>query len=174
MERVVQTRTAADGSFEFSDLPENTYEIGVNGPGFAKRKLSIDLRTDSTVPPLEITLRPGSIPDMETCDPLSAVTYRPVVPSGHRLTGSVRTYDYNKPVANADVTLTGQSDMTPHAISDKNGEYMFENLPAGRYGLRISRRGYASEDVRQLVVPSSNEVFVNTTMLGAKKLVVCQ
>jgi hypothetical protein len=176
LERAVHTQAAPDGSFEFSDVPQNRYEVEINPPGFAKQKLSVDLRSDSTIRSIEIVLRSGSIPNMETCGPHSVVTYGPMVEAGHRLTGSIRTYDHNKPVAKADVTLllTGQSEKTIHAISDKNGKYVFENLPAARYDLRISRHGYSSEDVKQLVVPSSNEVFVHTTILGGNNLVVCQ
>ena len=175
LERSLHTQTGSDGSFEFSDIPENTYEIEIRAPGFARQKLSLDLRAESSMPPLEIVLHLGSIPDMETCGPHSVVSYGPVVESSHRLTGSIRTYDHNKPVARADVTLRRiGEDNSLHATTGKDGKYVFEDLPAGRYELRISRRGYASQDVKQLVVPRSNEVFINTTILGGRGLVICQ
>lgn len=173
--RVVQRNVAPDGSFVFSDIPDDAYEIEIVAPGFTKQKLAIDLRTEATIPPLEIALHVGSIPDTETCGPHSVVTYGPVVESSHRLTGLVHTYDHNKPMANANVTLrpTSGDDTMFRASSDKDGKYVFENLPAARYELQISRRGYASQNV-ELVVPRSNEVFVHTMILGQDKLVVCQ
>ena len=103
--QVVQTKVAPDGSFVFSDIPDDAYEIEIVAPGFTKQRLAIDLRTEATIPPLQIALHVGSIPDMETCGPHSLVTYGPVVESSHHLTGSIRSYDHDKPVANVEVTL---------------------------------------------------------------------
>lgn len=176
LERVLQTDAASDGSFVLSEIPGDAYEIEIVAPGFAKEKLSIDLRNEFTIPPLEITLQAGSIPDLETCGPHSVVTYGPEVESGHRLTGFVHTYDHNKPMANANVTLRriGADGREFRATSDKHGKYLFENVPVGRYELQVSSRGYVAEGVKQFVIPRLNEVFVHTTILGGNGLVICQ
>jgi hypothetical protein len=174
LERILQTGVSSNGSFEFGEIPEGAFEIEIAAPGFAKQRFSID-RTEAAIPPLEIALHPGSIPDTETCGPHSLVAYGPVLESSHRLSGSIRSYGRNKPVANADVTLrrAGEGDPVFRTTSDKDGKYVFKDVPAARYELRISRRGYAP-DVRQLMVPRSNDVFVQTTILGGNKLVICQ
>jgi hypothetical protein len=175
LERLLQTRAALDGSFEFTDVSANAYEIEIAAPGFAKQTSPLTSEPRTQFRRTKLSFMVGSIPDLETCGPHSVVTYGPVVESSYRLAGVIYSYDHNKPVANANVTLrpTGEDDRAFRATSDKNGKYVFENLAAARYELQVSRNGYASENVK-LVVPRSNEVFVYTTILGGNRLVVCQ
>src|SRR4029077_11910438 len=49
-ERVRQTKSEADGSFVIHQIPAGPYELEITAPGFAKRRISLNLQ-DHTMPP---------------------------------------------------------------------------------------------------------------------------
>jgi hypothetical protein len=176
LDRVLQTESRANGSFEFDDVPAAMYEMQISARGFVKQKFNLDLRNQPAMQPLSIVLQVGSVPDMETCGPHSTLQYEPPHSRTPRLSGLVRDFYGNKPIKGAKVTVRSTTGGQPvvQAKSDRNGRFVVQSLPAGRYDLRISSFGYFAEDVKALLVPRENGVYIDTTVLQLNKIVVCQ
>jgi hypothetical protein len=175
-ERVFQTESRANGSFEFDNLPARVYEMQISARGFVKQKFDIDLRNNPAIQPLSIVLRVGSMPDMETCGPHSTLSYEQRDITNPSLSGRVRDFYTEKPIKSAKVTvrLKGGGASVFQTKSDRTGRFAIQNLPAGRYDVRISPPGYFPEDVKAVLIPRENAVYIDTTVLQLNKIVVCQ
>lgn len=94
------TKTAADGSFSFADLPSGSYEVSVEHFGYKPKKETVEVKVGETA----------------TCnlvmDELRA----------YKVSGEVKGYD-EKPISGARITLTGYA--TYKAISGTDGRFEF-------------------------------------------------
>ncbi len=176
LDRVLQTKSLANGSFQFDDIPVGTYQLEATASGFIKQKRSLELRENTDIP-LSIVLRIGRIPDPETCGAHASMTYlwRPksVKP---RLTGVPRDYSSQKPLVNATLTVSkgGESQPAFKSKSDRTGTFRFEDLAAGYYDLRISKQGYSQSEVKQVIVPREDVTSIDAVMLRQGQIIVCQ
>jgi hypothetical protein len=109
-------QTLADGSFNLQNIPSNTTQIVVSGPGIKT--------LTQTLP----TLTPNAINDLRDIFVLD--TSDPNALYNTNLKWQVVRNDTKAPVAGAFVTISGQSTTT-----DANGNFSFSNLPAGLGGL---------------------------------------
>jgi hypothetical protein len=150
--------------------------MDISHPGFVKQQRHIDLRGDAVLPPVSIILEVGPMPDMETCGSHATLKYSPPSPAPSRLSGAIRDFESKTPVANARVTVSpaGKQPVTLETRSDKRGEFAFQNLPVGRYDVRISRPHYWSEDVKGLLLPRDNGVSIEVTILQLDRMIACQ
>lgn len=73
-------------------------------------------------------------------------------------------------VPSADVTLTSSTGKTLTTLTDQQGKFAFNKVPAGSYTLHLTRQGYKSYDLPNVVVRAGNEssVFVKLGGGGAK------
>jgi 5-hydroxyisourate hydrolase-like protein (transthyretin family) len=65
--------------------------------------------------------------------------------------GTVLDASSGAPLARAQVTISAQGvrDSAQSALTDDNGNFVFENLAAGRYTLFARRRGYVQQSYKQ-------------------------
>jgi hypothetical protein len=176
-ERVLQTKSEANGSFVFRQITAGPYEVEITAPGFAKQRISLDLPDRTTLRPLSIVLHVGNQPDEELCGSHASIAYGPLGVANARLSGTVQDYVHGHVLQNAEVSLWKAGD--PRAAfqshSDESGRFTFENLPAaGHYALRITRLGYQPVDIKQLVKPQENELIIRATILRQNKMIACQ
>lgn len=73
-------------------------------------------------------------------------------------------------VPSADVTLTSSTGKTLTTLTDQQGKFAFNKVPAGSYTLHLTRQGYKNYDLPNVVVRAGNEssVFVKLGGGGAK------
>jgi hypothetical protein len=91
------------------------------------------------------------------------------------LAGVVRDLLNGKPVKKARVSIRqARSDKELETDSDEAGRFIFQTLSAGRYNLQISPRGFWPEEVKDLLIPRENGVYVEATVLRRGRIVACQ
>lgn len=131
MNRYVSTTTDVDGQWSFTDLAEGDYQYVFSDN--ANR--------------YEITLEPSpvvSIADGATVVRVDTLTS--VVAGTGSLSGRVRDVATHAGLAGAEVFLTRERGgyFVAPVISDENGNYSVEELPAGRYWVLATAPGYFS------------------------------
>ena len=175
MDRVFQTSSLPDGTFDLGSVPDGVYELRVSSYGFVKQKLRMQVpREDSQS--LAIVLKVGNMPDMEQSGPNSHITYLALDPCGVRLRGTVHNYLSKKPVADAEITLWEAGLQKPAfaSSSGRTGSFEFNNVPAGYYTFRITRRGYWQEEIKELLLARENSVSIDSTLLKRNRIIVYQ
>jgi hypothetical protein len=113
---------------------------------------------------------------MATCGSHSSIDYGPLGSANPRVSGIVRDFERGQTVRNADVTIsrTGDRQTAFRSNSDRAGRFVFENIPAGRYDFRIAKSGYLPLEIKQVLKPHQNELFIEATVAQQNKMVVCQ
>ncbi|MEO8350299.1 MAG: carboxypeptidase regulatory-like domain-containing protein [Chthoniobacteraceae bacterium] len=132
--------TDDSGNYLRDTLPTGTFDV---------------LITDGTLQPAIISnVELGSLPVRIDAG---------LVPSGVSLTGSVADAS-GDPAAQVLVELIGPGDVTLlSALTDANGVYELENLPAGAVQLRVSPSGFASV-MASLTLPDTGQTTQNFTL----------
>ncbi|MDD3037675.1 MAG: carboxypeptidase-like regulatory domain-containing protein [Bacteroides sp.] len=64
----------------------------------------------------------------------------------------------NVPLEYASVNILGEPSL--YAVTDSLGRFQIRNIPVGRYNIRISFMGYYPKIVREVLVTSSKEVYI--------------
>lgn len=176
LDRAFQTESALDGRFRFEIIPPGRYDLEVSATGFLKQKLSIN-SSETTAQPLTIVLQsPHGVPGADDCGLHPSISYRLRRPNSPHLTGSVRDYSDGRPVGNAAIVLRrgGKERVAFRANSDQRGKVEFNELPAGRYELRVLRRGYRPMKLNQFLVPRESEMSVNFPILKRNAMIACE
>jgi hypothetical protein len=87
------------------------------------------------------------------------------------------TYPNERTLKGAYLTLTqpGNSEVKFRAVSDQRGRFTFDDVPAGRYDMKVSRIGYVSAEMTRLLVPRENNVEAHIQIQkDDKRIVICQ
>jgi hypothetical protein len=176
VDRVLQTKSSTNGQFRFQGVPQGTYDLEFANPGFIKQKVSVDLSTGSAQSPT-IVLQLSSQPNMDYCGPHPSITYDPPDSKNLKLAGVVRAYEDLRPRAHAELALWRDDDPQTKAtaFTDAKGTFKVDTLPPGRYHLKVSLKGYLPEEVKSLLVPRENSVFIDIPIVkDDKRLIICQ
>jgi len=171
LDRVLHAESSIDGYFEFTGIAGGAYELFVSAPGFAKQKLSIEF-SEETASPISITLHQvGNGP----CGQPLLVEYSSPDLKSPRLAGIIRGYR-GKPKAKAEVTLrlTGEGQPVFRSTPSQQGKFAFDEVPPGYYDLRIAQKGYWPIEIKRLIIPRENGVFVDLGMTQRNTLFLCQ
>ncbi|RKU13036.1 hypothetical protein C6501_09935 [Candidatus Poribacteria bacterium] len=73
----------------------------------------------------------------------------------------IDTSPEQKPIEGVTVTIVNTvTDATYTVTTDKDGTYEKTRLPAGRYTISVSKKGYGSRVSRSKVVSSGGEIFI--------------
>ena len=147
--KVLRTVTDSLGIYDFSALSAGEYELQLSRPGFSPltiRSIRIAAGEQRELPALQLTTT--------FCgDDQAVVEYAHLLRLGDyagsligRVTLDQRPLlDDSLPVSDADVTLLCSSGkVCGTTTSGPDGEFMFWDLPAGIYSIRIERAGYYS------------------------------
>jgi hypothetical protein len=82
--------------------------------------------------------------------------------------GKVVDADSRKPLLGANILILEAGPITG-VITDESGDFIIENVPVGRYTLLVSYVGYKSTILRDILVGTGKEVFLD---VGLKELLV--
>ncbi|HWG87591.1 MAG TPA: carboxypeptidase regulatory-like domain-containing protein, partial [Candidatus Acidoferrales bacterium] len=131
-----RVQTSGSGKFTFPGLPAGAYQITTDPesypPGYALQALE----------PQQVTIDPGKPASVQfTVNALRSIS------------GKVLVYDKTLlkpvPLAGAKVRL---QELSLEAITAENGAYLFRNLPAGTYVVKVEYEG--KESVRAVTLPA--------------------
>jgi Carboxypeptidase regulatory-like domain len=176
VERVLQTKSSTNGQFRFQGVPRGTYDLEFANPGFIKQKVSVDFSNGSAQSPT-IVLQLSSQPNMDYCGAHPSITYDSPDSRNLKLAGVVRAYENHRPRARAELALWPDDDAQTKttAFTDAKGAFKIDNLPAGRYHLKVSLKRYLPTEVTPLLVPRENTVFIDIPIVkDDKRLIICQ
>jgi hypothetical protein len=175
MDRALQTKSAADGSFRFERVPGGTYDLEFYASGFVKQEFPVDV-SNSSSQTFKIVLKIGSLPDMSDCGPNPSIKYGPPEIGAGRVTGIVHGYFDQKAVGNATASLWRPGEKRPafRSNSDKTGRFEFSDVPASHYDLRIMRQGYLPAELKQLLIPRETGVSVDFPILKEGQIAICE
>jgi hypothetical protein len=176
IERVFQTKSSTNGQFHFEGVSRGTYDLEFAAAAFVKQKVSVDV-SNGSAQSLSIVLNISSQPNMDYCGPHPSIRYDSPALNNLKLTGVIRAYENHRPVARAELALWPEdgTQMKVTAVADGKGRFKFDSLPAGRYHLQISCRGYLRLEVAPLLVPRENGVFIDIPIVrDDKKIIICQ
>jgi hypothetical protein len=170
LDRVIRTTSAPNGYFEFDNVSRGVCELVVSSPGFAKQKLSIAF-SEETASPIQITLQVGN----GGCGEPLSVEYGSPDPKSPHLAGIIRGYR-ERPKAKAEVSLRRTGDGQPvfSSTPSQQGKFAFDEVPPGYYDLRIAQKGYWPIEIKRLIIPRENGVFVDLGMAKRNMVIVCQ
>lgn len=173
---VRQTTTLQNGSFVFDDLSPGAYKLTVEIRGFFREKLSLDIHEDTPPSPLVIRLQICMAGANRVCGPDFPVNYGPLGATNSHLKGVVYHFGGPAPIANAEVTIHLIDGAQPplRSRSDRTGQFSFENVPAGVYDLKITKRGYQTVEIKRLIKPRGHDVFIQTSILERGIVIVDQ
>jgi hypothetical protein len=175
LDRVLQTRTAADGTFRFQGIPGGTYDLEFYAPGFVKQEFPVHV-SNSSPQTFKIVLKIGNLPDMSACGPHPSIQYgAPEVGAG-RVTGVVRRYYDQKPVENATASLWRAGEKRPafRSNSGRTGGFEFNHVPPNHYDLRIRRPGYLPAELKQLLIPRETGLSIDFPVLKEGEMAICE
>ena len=80
------------------------------------------------------------------------------------VTGRILDHDSKQPLTNASIVIIG-SDPLIGAISNFEGNFIIEDVPVGRYDLKIDFVGYETVIKPEVVVTSSKKVILNISLV---------
>lgn len=163
---VAQTDTLQNGSFVFDDVAPGAYEVTIEIRGFFREKLSLDIHENTPPAPLVIRPKICMAAGDRVCGPDFPVNYGPLGSANSHLEGVVYHFGAPTPVANAEVTIQPIDDARPalQSRSDRTGKFIFENVPAGVYDLKVAKRGYQPVEIKRLIKPRWHDVFIQTSI----------
>jgi hypothetical protein len=175
-DRVLQTGTSSDGSFEFEHLQPGAYSLEITSSGFAKQASSLTIQEGAPNQTLSFVLRVGNQPDMDECGRDMSVQYKPRALNSPKLIGTVRDYSSGKWVANAEVKIVSETTGQTSAImrSDKWGRFTEADLTPDSYNIQISCKDRSPAQLKRVVVPRENQVVIESTLKKRGQLVICQ
>jgi virginiamycin B lyase len=92
---------------------------------------------------------------------LSGLVIFPSFSCGATISGTVRAPD-GAPFEGAFIEAQNlETKMTVDVLSDRNGRYRFETLPAGEYSLRVKAIGYSVKPLDQVILPAAPNRLVD-------------
>lgn len=80
--------------------------------------------------------------------------------------GTVIDNSSNAPISSANVIITS---LSKGAITDSAGNFVLKNIPVGRYDIQVSFIGYEAAILREIVVSSGKETFLNISLKETAK-----
>jgi len=139
LEKAREARTDSRGQFAFVDLPPGSFELQVTHAGFKTvSDGSIRVR-DTPVPQISIVLQ---LESMDCGYPQVTASY-PERSGNVNLVGTVKDFAAGF-VKNATLTLALlESGQGQTAKTNENGEFLFSNLPPGKYSLKVTQEDYS-------------------------------
>src|SRR5215831_9937397 len=141
LNRVLQTRSDRAGHFQFTDVPDDSYDLEIAASGFKTKSYDAITINGSGELHYDVALRISN-PD---CPPLDSVSYESSeVLSDPIVTGKVVDHGTQEPLGHVEVRLFQTSDKVWTHETNERGEFGFSLLanPPGKYFLQISRAGY--------------------------------
>lgn len=150
-ESASQTRSNAEGTFEFRDVASNSYRLNVSAPGHATRIADYIQILDSTSKRAVVKLAPVAAIKGKVIDTDGA----PVAGASVKTWGSIGT----------DKSSYREPEDAPAAITDAGGNFSL-SAPEGTTRLRATLDGYYHVDSRGATTVPSDAVTIRMTRTG--------
>ena len=149
--RQIRAHTGSDGEFRLEGLSSGDYEIKINAnsvpPGYSVAELK---------------------PALAVVEPSTPARVAFILKAVRNIAGRVLIYDRVSgreiPVANTVVLLR---ELSREATTDADGAYLFRDLPAGSYSLKVSYQG--SDTTKAVTLPDSPAFLKNIDINVAAK-----
>ena len=93
----------------------------------------------------------------------SQIVIKKDVPIGQPIKGTIKDLDSNIPLIGASVIVL-KTDPLLGASTDLDGNFKLKNLKVGRYDIAVEYLGYEPQVVKQVLVTTGKEVFLNITL----------
>lgn len=149
--RQIRAHTGSDGEFRLQGLSSGDYEITVNADSVPAGYSVAELK-----------------PALAAVDPSTPARIAFILKAVRNIAGRVLIYDRASgreiPVANTVVRLR---ELSRESTTDANGSYLFRNLPAGSYSLKVRYQG--SDTTRAVTLPDSPAFLKNIDINVAAK-----
>lgn len=172
LDRVLQTKSDAQGRSRLNFVPAGTYELEVAAVSYKTKtvdqvKVGWGSRLSYEVP-LRIT-NPG-------CSPLDSISYGrngylggPLVQGVVVDAGSART-----PLSGVEVRLFHTDDKPTSHVTNERGEFQFTVPTPGRYFIQIVRRGYQTTQSQQFWIAREGRTVVTMRQLKVGQIIGCE
>ena len=149
--REIRAHTGSEGEFRLEGLPSGDYEIKINAnsipPGYSVAELK---------------------PALAAVEPSTPARVAFILKAVRNIAGRVLIYDraagQEIPLANTVVLLR---ELSRASTTDADGIYLFRDLPAGSYSLKVSYKG--SDTTRAVTLPDSPAFLKNIDINVAAK-----
>lgn len=170
---VVETKTDAEGKFEFRDLTPGTYELEVERPGFRRARVDSVPVADINQKPLSIVLEIAN--SHEDCGQQPHASYEKAVDDSSGVTGLVRSADSEQSALAAllYVNEAGDNRVIAESSANAKGEFGFAKLKPGRYVIRARLKGYNEALTQVFRVTQNNVTRLRIFLLREGWLIVC-
>jgi len=173
LDRVLEIVSDNEGHFQFPASSPGIYDLEISSPGFSRQTLHLDLSTggDRT---LDITIQVADT--SESCGSRPSTTYLPAKSRSPQLTGKVWDYYRRRPPLSttmAYLSKGGEKGSVLSSPANKKGTFVFRDLSAGEYDLRIASPGYFQQNLKVLVA-RENDVLIDVAFLKEREIIICQ
>ena len=176
LDRVLQTESTSDGSFQFEDLAQGVYAIEITAPGFAKKTIPVTLQSNNFTETISVVLNVGNMPDMEKCGRDVSIKYEGIDAMEANLTGTLRDYFRHKLIPKAEIKIVSESNRQALVIvrTDRAGQFTVKHLAPDYYDIQISCKNYNLEELRHVAIPRENKVLIESTLRKRNQIAICQ
>lgn len=139
------TTTTDDGAYYFMSIESGAYSLKIQKDGYI---------TDSTQ---QVSLTAGSVSQVKT------ITLKS---ESSTVTGSVSLEGSSSFIGVNVLLKSTEDEKTFSTTTDYNGEYVFNNVKAGKYELILSRDGYANVSIKDLYVEKGVEKALDAIVMN--------
>lgn len=170
---VIETKTDAEGKFEFRELADGSYELEVTSPGF--RRAQIDRLSVAETGPKPLTIMLEIASSHENCGSPPRASYEKASEGAYGVVGSVSSADFEPLALTADlyVTKAGDDRVIAKSSASPKGEFAFEKLEPGRYIVRAKLKGYGEASTQAFRVARNNLTRLRILLFKEGSMIVC-
>jgi hypothetical protein len=175
LNQVLQTKSDKAGNFQFTNLPDDVYDLEIAASGFKTKSIESIRITRPSDLYYDVALKIDTL----GCTPEDSISYES---TGYRIgpvvTGKVIDYDTHRPISRVEVRLFHTTDKpVSGSLTDDRGEFRFsprDIMSPGRYFLKTTRRGYRTTISQQFWVTQAGQTVVSVRQLKNGMMIVCE
>ena len=172
-DRAFQAQADVRGVAIFSDMTPGIYDVEVSVPGFRTQTIPRLNFPAINAEPLDVTLHIANQPDH--CGFVNTADYFSPAP-GAQLSGRAIDQDSSSGLGRVKLQLLkpGSKVEVSSLLSDREGNFSFANIEAGRYDIHASKHGWRATALENFLVPRGNSTMLTIGLDRIGHLHICQ